>query len=273
MFSYIMRQSEICIELLEYMFPGHKIKTVKYIHADDTEEAVENIKADTQKTLTEIFGKHGVRLDVYLDDGKTVYNVEMQTVHESYLEKRSRFYQAQIDINLLERSAKYDQLKPSYVIFICKFDPFHKGKYRYTFRNMCDEVEDLPLNDETYKVFFSTVGTEGEISDNLRELLRYMNDTKDYPIAETKYDLIRKIDNAVDIARKDDEWRRAFMTYQAHQREAELRGEARGEARGEENILILMQKLFAAGRTVDAERATNDKAYCKQLLAEFNLVR
>lgn len=244
MFSYIMRQPEICIELLEYLFPGHKIKTVKYIRTDDEEEAAENVRADSQKTLAEIFGKRGVRLDVYLDDGKTVYNVEMQTVQQSFLPKRSRYYQAQIDINLLERGANYDQLKPSYVIFICKFDPFDRKKYRYMFQNMCEDVDGLALNDEAYKVFFSTVGTEGEISDNLRELLRYMNDTKDYPVSETKYDLIRKIDDAVGIAKKDDEWRRAYMTYQIHQRDAELRGEAKGK---EEQARESANRLYKRG--------------------------
>lgn len=234
MFSYVMRQPDICIELLEYMFPGQKIKTVKYVPTNGTEEPTENVEVDTQKTLAAIFDKKGVRLDVYLDDGKTVYNVEMQTVRQSFLPKRARYYQAQIDINLLERGANYDQLRPSYVIFICKFDPFGKGSYRYTFQNQCEEVDNLPLNDETYKVFFSTVGQEGEISENLRELLRYMNDTKDYPVEETEIDLIRRIEDAVGIAKQDDIWRRAYMTYQIHQRDAELRGEARGRAEGRE---------------------------------------
>lgn len=50
-------------------------------------------------------------------------------------------------------------------------------------------------------------------------------------------------------------------------------GEARGEARGEASILTLMQKLFAAGRVADAERASNDRAYCSQLLAEYGLAK
>lgn len=234
--------------MLEYLFPNQKIKTVKYVSTSKAEEPAENVKPDRQKTLAEVFGKKGVRLDVYLDDGKTVYNVEMQTERQSFLPKRARYYQAQIDINILERGANYDQLKPSYVIFICKFDPFRKGKYRYTFQNQCNEVNGLALNDEAYKVFFSTVGTEGEISENLRELLRYMNDTKDYPVEETKVDLIRKIDDAVGIAKKDDEWRRAYMTYQIHQRDAELRGEARGMAKG-------MAKGMTKGREEQAKES------------------
>lgn len=48
-------------------------------------------------------------------------------------------------------------------------------------------------------------------------------------------------------------------------------GRAEGRAEGESNILNLMQKLFAAGRMEDAQKAANDKSFCSKLLAEFGL--
>ena len=71
-----------------------------------------------------------------------------------------------------------------------------------------------------------------EISDSLREILRYMNDPKNYPVEETGLPLIRSIDEAVGEAKMSDEWRHAYMIYQVHQQDAELRGIAIGEARG-----------------------------------------
>ena len=65
-----------------------------------------------------------------------------------------------------------------------------------------------------------------------------MNDTKAYPVEETSCDLVRKIEQAVGMAKKDDDWRRAFMTYQIHQRAAELRGEERGRAAGKQEAQI-----------------------------------
>ena len=50
-------------------------------------------------------------------------------------------------------------------------------------------------------------------------------------------------------------------------------GRAEGKAEGENLILTLMQKLFAAGRVEDAQKASNDAAYCAKLLAEFGLAR
>jgi len=51
------------------------------------------------------------------------------------------------------------------------------------------------------------------------------------------------------------------------------KNQAIGQEKGENNILTLMQKLFAAGRVADAEKASNDKTYCNKLLAEFGLAK
>ena len=199
-------------------------------------------------------------MDVYLDDGNVVYNVEMQTTRSRHLPKRSRYYAGQVDINQLGRGQEYDQLKPTYIIFICKFDPFGKGLYQYTFCNKCDEVDGLQLGDESYKLFLNTAGTKdrldsedspdtaeggsSKISDGLKELLKYMNNTKDYPVESTQYDLIKKIDEAVAHAKRDEEWRLAYMTYQANQRDAELRGD---ERRAKESAL----SMYSDGLTVE----------------------
>ena len=204
MFAYVMRNPELCIELLEYLLPGRKIRQVKYL-SDDGTETSESIEPEPQRSLAGAFDKRGVRLDIYLDDGKSIFNVELQVAPERALPQRARLYQAHIDIHQLDRGHNYDELKPSFVIFICKFDPFDRGLYRYTFENTCKEDDNFALKDEAYKLFFNTKGAKGDISDNLRSLLEYMNDTKSYPVQETDCDLIRKIDQAVGRAKKGDD--------------------------------------------------------------------
>lgn len=49
-------------------------------------------------------------------------------------------------------------------------------------------------------------------------------------------------------------------------------GMATGIVKGETVILALMQRLFAAGRIEDAQRASTDKQFREQLLAEFGLL-
>ena len=249
MFSYVMCNRQICTELLQCLLPEHRISRIEYyeLGEDGTERPEDSsnryapLKIDTQKALAEAFNKRGVRLDVYIDDGKSVYNVEMQTTKQPGLSKRARLYQAHIDINQLRRGQYYDELRPSFVIFICTFDPFDEGRYLYSFRNVCRETG-AELGDEAYKLFFNTAGTRGEIGDSLRELLRYMNDPKNYPDAKTGLPLIRSIDEAVDEAKMNDDWRHAFMIYQIHQMDAEKRGEKRGIAIGEKQGITIGAK-------------------------------
>ena len=118
MFSYVMRNPEICTELLEVLLPGHKIARVEYIELESERDgAPQAAKArknrpDTQKALLSAIDKRGVRLDAYLDDGKTIYNIEMQTAEYGALPQRARLYQAHIDINQLERGQNFDELRP-----------------------------------------------------------------------------------------------------------------------------------------------------------------
>ena len=51
-------------------------------------------------------------MDIYVNDDKgTIFNIEMQTTkNEKELAKRIRYYQALIDISLLDKGANYDTL-------------------------------------------------------------------------------------------------------------------------------------------------------------------
>ena len=74
----------------------------------------------------------GVRLDVYAEDEKeTHYDIEMQALKKPAIEKRSRYYHSQMDMEFLLRGEDYKKLPNSYVIFICDFDPFGEKKYCY----------------------------------------------------------------------------------------------------------------------------------------------
>ena len=81
MFAYIVRNPEICIELLEYLLPGQKINKVEFFQIDEKQHEVpqKEPRLETQKAIAEAFNKRGVRLDAYLDDGTTIYNIEMPT--------------------------------------------------------------------------------------------------------------------------------------------------------------------------------------------------
>ena len=213
MFGYVMHHERVCAKVIECLLPGIRIKKVVF--------------KDIQKTIQGIPGTHSVRLDVYLDDGETVINVEMQTGNKINIPQRSRFYGARIDCDQLQRSQDYTELKPTYVIFICTFDPFGMGQYRYTFENQCNEVEGLKLNDGSYKVFINANGKNGDISPELKELLDYFMTG-----IGSDNELVREIDEIVDYANQDADWRRDYMTYQQAHLDAVWEGERKGKAEG-----------------------------------------
>lgn len=211
MFGRIMQNEKLCKPFLEQIL-GIKIHHIKYI--------------EHQKTIDEKIDSRGIRMDIYVDDGRTVYNCEMQTVMNRNLPRRSRYYQSQIDVNLLAKGEDYWNLKKSFVIFICTFDPFGEDAYVYTFENMCREYSSLALQDDAVKVFLNTKGRKGIVSSELRELLEYIDSSR---IPEgSSNPLIKELDDALVKARSNEEWRHDFMTLELLKRECREEGREEG---------------------------------------------
>ena len=70
--------------------------------------------------------------------------------------------------NVFLKGMEYENLPDTYVIFICDYDPFYEGKYRYVFRNMCWEDNNVNLQDGSWTIFLNTHGTnEDEVPEEL----------------------------------------------------------------------------------------------------------
>ena len=106
-------------------------------------------------TMQESVGSKGVRFDVYTKDENRIFDIEIQTTNQKNLPKRARYCQSVIDMDNLSHGEKYSQLKESYVIFLCLFDPFDGNHPVYFFENSCRDDDKIKLNDGTYKVFFN----------------------------------------------------------------------------------------------------------------------
>jgi len=122
----------------------------------------------------------GVRLDVYLKDEDKVIDVELQSQPQEALGKRTRYYQSMLDCDSLMKGDDYTKLKESYILFICKHDPFkdaRERKYglsRYTFRTVCDENNDVNLDDKTLKVVYNATAYEKERDEKVRAFLKFV---------------------------------------------------------------------------------------------------
>ena len=201
MFGKIMENEERCRVFLE------QILNIRIDH-------IENL--DRQKTIDEKIDAHGVRLDIYVEDGKTVYNCEMQTAESRDLGKRSRYYQSQIDLSCLNKGLRYSELKKSYIIFICTFDPFGLNRYIYTFENRCLEDPEPRLHDDAIKMFVNTKGVIGEVNDGFRELMHFL-DTSEKKIYQNP--LVNDLSDALEKARTMAEWRHQYMTMEMMKRD------------------------------------------------------
>ena len=181
---------------------------------------------EPQKTEKEGYDSKGIRLDLYVTDEQgVVYNVEVQTTSKKHLPKRMRYYQSTIDISILRPGVDYKELRKTFVIFICNYDPFGRNRYLYTFENICREEPDLLFGDETVKVIVNTRGEIGEISEELKEVIRYLND------GTVSGQYSQELDTAVTAVKSNEERRLEYMTLAMH--DMEIREEAREEGREE----------------------------------------
>ncbi len=198
-FSKVMTDEKLCKRLLEIIL-GIDIRWIEYTEAEKDMKFAPDGK--------------GVRLDVYVDDKQgTVYDIEMQAIDTKELPKRSRYYQSMIDLSVLEKGMDYSGLKRSYVIFICMADVFGKGRYVYTFRNICVEDPSIELGDEATRIFLNPYG-EGKISAELNEFFEYLREHK--PTGE----FTQALDDSVALARGSAKWRNEYMTIEMEIRHA-----------------------------------------------------
>lgn len=219
MFGMIMRNPKYVKPFLETIL-GIRIAKIEY--------------PETQKNIDIASRAKGIRLDVYVEDeNHTVFNLEMQTTTKRNLPKRMRYYQGMIDLNILEKGDDYKNLKKSYVIFICTFDPFKMGRHIYTFENRCNEDTALTLNDGTIKIILNTKGTLNDVSPEMKRLLDYI-DGKGVSDPFTE-----DLDKAVQAARQNEKWRLDYMTLQQEYRERFQEGKIEGIIEGKIETLYL----------------------------------
>ena len=173
-----------------------------------------------------------IRLDVYtMDEDRQVYCTEVQKNNTGNLTKRSRFYQALIDGSLLEPGEiDFNHMPPSYLISIMPFDLWGYGRYKYTFRMQCEEVDNLLLEDGATRIFLNTHGTDPQgASPELIELLHYMEDTSDETAAQSKSRRIKELHGRVRQVQASEEIGVKYMQeweekiYYRRQLEAEIK--------------------------------------------------
>lgn len=180
---------------------------------------------------------HGARLDVYLEETEetlenaTIYDLEPEGESKEEdlksLARRVRFYHSKIDVGSLKSGQDYRKLKNVIVIFIMPKDPLGANRMFYTIENKCRELPELPYDDGAKTIFLYTKGTEGNPKEELKELLRYMENSCDCNVTNES---LKKIHQMMKRVKSDEEVsleymkiyeREQMLTEQGHKQEAQ----------------------------------------------------
>lgn len=197
-----------------------------------------------QKVLHNLPGKRGVRLDFYVEDMEgTIYNVEMQRRSHPALGKRTRFYSALMDAPLLKQGEKgFDRLPRTFLIFICGFDLFDAGKYRYTFQQTCTEIPNLILGDERQIIFLNTKGkNKKEVEPQLVQFLDFIQNSSGDHIQATTDPRIVNMYHHLETLKQRADMEADYMT--TDERDRQIREEGREEERLKLLTALISSKL------------------------------
>ena len=226
MFAAVMEDPANCRGLLEMVL----------------EFPIARIEISTEKSIIHHPKYHSVRLDVYAKgDDNTRYNVEMQVRNKGALPKRSRYYHSQIDMDIIAKGTDYRELPDTYVIFICNFDPFGFGKYKYTFDMICTETGEM-LDDGARTIFLSTKWSDDlEVPEGLRKFLEFVAADIKSSTEDFGDEYVRSLQKSVSRIKSDREIGERYMLLK------ELLSDERAEGRNE-GITVGRNEGIAIGK-------------------------
>ncbi|MBQ8519772.1 MAG: Rpn family recombination-promoting nuclease/putative transposase [Agathobacter sp.] len=187
----------------------------------------------------------GVRLDVYAEDENgTHYDIEMQALQKPAIEKRSRYYHSQMDMEFLLSGEEYDKLPNSYVIFICDFDPFGEKKYCYTFENVCLEDKELILKDGCKSIFLSTKGeNDEEVSTALVKFLKFVKADLSESTQDFGDEFVERLQKSVKHVKENREMGERFMLFEELLKDERAEGRAEGLASAVVSLLKIKGEI------------------------------
>ena len=263
-FMMVMQNAKICVDFLRMVLPEEDFSEVRIRPQDNplfNDDSENNISVETQKTLKFARDRHGVRLDALAKADEQWAAIEMQTWKEPALGKRSRNYRCNMDLDQLAAGADYAQLKRSFVIFICTYDPFGKDCAVYYFQSW-DTKNHLNIGDAAFTIILNTKCPSDKVPPELKAFYDYMNDPDKCEGSQLVKDINERVHKY-----NSQEWRVKRMRFDELRREQyEL-----GVAETTEQLNKLNMLLIRQGRMADLEKSLTDTVFQQQLLEEFGL--
>lgn len=209
MFGAVMMDEDNCKGLLERVL----------------EIPIDRVDVSKEKSIVYHPEYKGVRLDVYAKDEKqTRYNVEMQVERKSALGKRSRYYQSQMDMEMVLTGEDYTELPNTYVIFICDFDPFGDGLYRYSTGMVCEETG-KSVSDGVKTVYLNAHGRNRDgIPEELLQFLDYVKNTGRTEEISTTDPFVRHLQDSINKIKQNRGMEERYMLLEEMMRNEKQKG-------------------------------------------------
>ena len=138
-----------------------------------------------------------------------------------------------MDMELLAKGCEYEELPDSYVIFLCDFDPFGEGKYRYTFRTACEETKKVSLKDGRCIMFLNTCGEdEQDVPKELVSFLRFVHADLKESQKDFQDDYVRQVQKSVTHIKGSREMEERFMLLEELLKDEHRQGVQEGIQKG-----------------------------------------
>ena len=226
-FQEVLKNKKLCKYLIERIL-HIQIKDIRYLIA---ERHINSARISSKSIRLDVYveNQEGTVLDIEMQvtgDNSTVYFGKDEATVIKGLPLRTRYYQSLISMDMLKQGMKYRELRKSYVIFICTFDPFGKGLPVYHFTYQCKEDVSLEMGDLTENIFLNARAADKAEDKALADFLCYVNSGK----ASSAF--TQAIDAETKRVTNDEEWRERYVTWEMDlkiiQEDAEKKGEKKG---------------------------------------------
>ena len=252
-FEKVLQNPDICKELLERLL---KIKIEKLEYPE------------MGKTISPYYETKGVRLDVYIKDSNKVFDIELQNSTDSSLGLRTRYYQSMLDTDNLLKGQHCTELPDSYIVFICKNDPFEMQLPVYTFQTRCIEDNNLTLKDNSIKKIFNAKAYNKEKDIAIKSFLQYINNNKSVD------DFTRRLDSFVHKIKQEEVNRKEYQSMNLHDQDTFLRGKNEGfEAGIQQGISQGIQQGAQQAKVQAAKNALSMNLSIEQIISLTGLSR
>ena len=246
MFGMVMENQDICLELLQRVLPELNIQSIR--------------RLETQKEASGPLSARTVRFDVFVrDQQQRTFVIEMQVANRHNLPYRLRYYQHQIDFDILNVGDSYQKLAkyPTYVIMFCDFDYFQRDQVEYCFENRSVEDDGLSLHDGRKIIVFNAKATDFHDNIKVEGFLKLMNNQVDQ-----RDELVKRIDHEMRRIKEDPRRRHDFMKYELDLMDARADGKAEGKAEG-------LKQGKEEGISATIRALTNMNAHRNQIIEQL----